>query len=201
MAKALILLLPVLIAVSLVYLPALWVNIFMLVDFYTPWVLFDSKLYDQYHHFLVDNLPVKPEVPLIEISRSEANYDNLYKLSKGFTFPIVIRQLLNNSNGMENWANPQWWLENYADEEVLCGTLANVVEDCTVRSFFSELEKGNPFYISGASIIFDKHPELHDMIDNAEIRSIEPGRRTATQIFMGVPKMGSDIHCAIGVNM
>ncbi len=144
MVKKLIVLLPILIAVSLVYLPGFWVNVLMVVDFYTPWVLFDSPLYDKYHHFLVDNLPEKPEVPLIEIPASEASYDNLMKLSKGFTFPIIIRGLLNNTNGMDNWASPKWWVDHYADEEVLCGTLANVVEDCTVKSFFSELEKGNP---------------------------------------------------------
>ncbi len=201
MVKKIVLLLPVLIAVILVYLPGLWVNLFMIIDFYTPWVLFDSKLYDQYHHFLVDNLPERPEIPLIEVQKSEASYENLSKLSKGFTFPIIIRGLLGNTTEMEKWADPEWWVQNYAEEEVLCGTLANVVEDCTIRSFFSERAAGNPFYISGASIIFDKNPELHDMIDNAEIRAIEPGVRTATQIFMGVPKMGSDIHCAIGVNM
>jgi hypothetical protein len=39
------------------------------------------------------------------------------------------------------------------------------------------------------------------MIDNEAIRSIEPGKRTATQIFMGVTDMGSDIHCAIAINV
>ena len=201
MAKTLLVLLPVIIAASLVLVPSFWVNVFMLVDFYTPWVLFDSPLYDKYHHFLVDNLPERPEIPLQEIPKEQANYENLSKLSNGFTKPIVIRGLLGNTTDTAKWADPEWWVSNYADEEVLCGTLANVVEDCTVKSFFNERAHGNPFYISGASIIFDKHPELHDMIDNAAIRSIEPGVRTATQIFMGLPKMGSDIHCAIGINM
>eukprot|EP01035_Chromulina_nebulosa_P024835 gene24835-32347_t len=39
------------------------------------------------------------------------------------------------------------------------------------------------------------------MIDNEQIRSIEPGFRTATQVFMGVPTMGSDIHAAMGINI
>ena len=39
------------------------------------------------------------------------------------------------------------------------------------------------------------------MIDSEKVRSIEPGKRTATQIFMGVPDMGSDIHCAIAINV
>jgi hypothetical protein len=92
-------------------------------------------------------------------------------------------------------------LSQYGNEEVLCGTLANVREECNIKTFFDELDRGNPFYISGASEIFDRHPELHDMIDTPDIRALEMGNRTATQIFMGLPKMGSDIHCAIGINI
>ena len=96
------------------------------------------------------------------------------------------------------------------------------MENCTVAAFFQAIENGKPFYISGASVIFENNPALHDMIDNEQIRSIglyiasfrfsiflikwlppsiEPGFRTATQVFMGVPSMGSDIHAAMGINM
>jgi hypothetical protein len=75
------------------------------------------------------------------------------------------------------------------------------VEGCTVKTFFESMKNGNPFYIAGASNIFERHPELHDMVDNEEIKKVEPGFRTATQIFLGLPDMGSDIHCAIGINI
>mmetsp|Transcript_23830 Transcript_23830/g.32645 ORF Transcript_23830/g.32645 Transcript_23830/m.32645 type:complete len:369 (+) Transcript_23830:28-1134(+) len=192
------------IALSLVYLPSFWVGVLLLVDYYTPWVLFESELYDKYHNFIVGRLPERPELPLMEIPYTEASMENIVKLSKGFTWPIVIRGMLGNesmSEGVKYWKDPNWWLERYPDEPVLCGTLSEVVENCTIRTFFNELEHGKPFYISGASVIFDKHPSLHDMIDNELIRDIEPGMRTATQIFMGVPQMGSDIHCAVGVNI
>lgn len=193
--------LPLIVAASLVMLPGFWVNLLLFVDFYTPWVLFESPLYDKYHDFLVGRLPERPELPLQEITPAEASYENLLKLSKGFTEPIVIRGLLGNASSLDTWHKPEWWLEHYAQEEVLCGTLSNVVEDCTVSSFFKELKEGKPFYISGASHIFDRNPELHDMVDNEQIRSIEPGRRKSTQMFMGTPKMGSDIHSALGVNV
>lgn len=70
-----------------------------------------------------------------------------------------------------------------------------------VAAFFDAMRNGRPFYISGASQIFERHPELHEMIDNPAIRALEPGLRTATQIFMGVPRAGSDIHSAMGVNI
>lgn len=87
---------------------------------------------------------------------------------------------------------------------------------CTMANFFEDLEAGNPYYISGtynaaatpadplflgASKIFDKNKELHGMVDSPAVVAIEPGRRTATQMFMGVPTMGSDIHCATGINV
>jgi len=46
------------------------------------------------------------------------------------------------------------------------------VENCTVAAFFQAIENGKPFYISGASVIFDRNPVLHDMIDNEHIRSL-----------------------------
>ena len=71
------------------------------------------------------------------------------------------------------------------------------------RTFLSLLcySSDSLFFILGASEIFEKHPELHDMVDSPAVKAIEPGIRTATQIFMGFPDMGSDIHCAIGINI
>ena len=93
--------------------------------------------------------------------------------SKGFTFPVVICNPLSEVEGNE----------------------------CTIRGFFKSAEAGRPFYVSGASQIFENHPELHDMIDNEAIRAMEPAGRMATQVFMGHPGSGSDIHSAIGVNV
>lgn len=200
MKATFVILIPVLIALSLVYTPNFWVFLAVLVDYHTPWVLFDSPLYEKYHQFLVNRLPEIDEKPLIEIHHTEATFENLNKLSKGFTFPVVIRGLLENSTALTAWNEHEFW-QKYANEEVLCGTLFDLIDNCTVGKFFEELGRGKPFYISGASVIFDNHPELHDMIDNEQIRSLEPGNRKSTQVFMGVPDMGSDIHCAIGVNM
>lgn len=194
-------LIPVLVGLSLVYWPLFWVNTLVLVDFYTPWVLFESPLYEKYHQFLVSRLTEKPEIPLPEIRAEDASYGLLYNVSKGFTFPVVIRGLLGNTSAVQLWRDHDWWVSNYGHEELLCGTLQNVVENCTVAAFFEGVRSGNAFYISGASEIFVRHPELHDMVDNGDIKALEPAERTATQVFMGLPGMGSDIHAAVGVNM
>eukprot|EP01038_Epipyxis_sp_PR26KG_P014313 gene14313-19197_t len=192
---------PFLILISLVYLPSFWVSLCMVVDFYTPWVLFESPLYEKYHQFLVSTLHEREELPMPILSPNEASFSRIFEVSKGFTFPFIVRGLLANSSGVEMWKDKDWWVKNYAAESVLCGTLSDVVENCTIGYFFQRLNEGKPFYISGASNIFDKNPGLHDMIDSDQVKEIEPGKRTATQIFMGVPDMGSDIHCAIGINI
>jgi hypothetical protein len=143
-----------------IYTPSLWVNLMVLVDFYTPWIAFESPIYTSYHKFLVDRLPEREEQPLIEIPASEASMENIIKLTKGFTWynklldfscyicfldfitpspdillprPLVIRGLLANSTALKTWSNVDWWDKNYPDEEVLCGTLSEVIEDCTIR--------------------------------------------------------------------
>jgi hypothetical protein len=173
----------------------------VIVDFYTPWVLFDSPLYLAYHHYLVDNLPVKDEIPMLEIPASEANMENIVKLTKGWTVPVIVRGMLGNTTGVMKWGDHSWWTEHYGQEELLCGSFSDVIDNCTVASFFDAVKAGKPFYITGASTIFKRHPELHEMIDNEDIKKIEPGLRTTTQIFMGVPGSGSDVHAAMGVNV
>ena len=78
--------LPIIIPLSMVYTPIFWVNICMLVDFYTPWVLFESPMYEKYHNFLISRLDERPEMPLIEIPAEEASFDKIAKLTKGFTW-------------------------------------------------------------------------------------------------------------------
>lgn len=201
LAFASLLMAPSAIILSLIHAPSACVYVAMFADFYTPWILFESPYYEAYHQYLIGNLDPVEEKPLIEITPEEATMENLLKISKDFTWPVVIKGLLGNTSDTRKWADPNWWEERYGHEEVLCGTLAKVIEDCTVKTFFDKIREKEPFYIAGASVIFKNNPELHEMIDNEKIKSIEPGKRQATQIFMGVPDMGSDIHCAIAVNV
>ena len=80
----------------------------MLVDFYTPWVLFDSPLYHRYHHFIVDRLEERKEMSLPEIPIELATYDEVVRVSKGFTYPVVIRGMLANSSALTLWPNKEW---------------------------------------------------------------------------------------------
>lgn len=193
--------LPVVLVLTAVFIPSIWVNVCVLVDFYTPWTLFESAWYERYHAFITKGLPDLPEQPLPEISASEATRENVLRLTQGYTFPLVIRGLLANSTSVQKWGDHDWWTERYGEEDLLCGTFSHVMENCTVQAFFDGIRAGTPFYVAGASVIFDRHPELHEMIDNEAIRSLEPAPRMASQVFMGLPGMGSDIHCAAGVNL
>ena len=61
--------------------------------------------------------------------------------------------------------------------------------------------RGKKRYITGESKLFRRRPELQTMVDSAYIESISPGRRIFSQMFMGYPDMGSDVHGAIGLNI
>jgi len=191
----------VLLALSVVYIPSFWVAVLVLVDFYSPWILMKSELYNQYHDFLVSRLTEKPEIPLQEINADEATFEVVQKLTKGFTMPLIIRGLAANTTAVAKWSNPEWWIENYGDEELLCDFVTEKVEDCTIRGFYNGVKAGKSFYVSGASAIFQRHPELADMLDDEAIARVEPPNRVYTQLFMGLPGSGSEIHCALGINV
>jgi len=174
---------------------------FLIADISTSWILFESKTYDAYHEYMVSNLNERPELSIPELQAENFTREDILRLSKGFTFPVVIRGVLVNSSGVKEWANSTWWIDNYSNEGILCGTLNNVRPECTVKDFFDEIQNNNSFYISGASKIFDRHPQLAEMVEDGKLKTIEPGERVTTQIFMGLKDMGSDIHAAMGVNI
>jgi hypothetical protein len=203
--KANILAIPIIIGLSLVYFPAFWVNLCMLVDFITSWDLFNSRVYDSYHKYLISRLPERPDLPLQEINYDQVTNEKILELTRNFTWPLIIRGFLGNTSAVREWADPEWWVQRYPDEEVLCSRrgpyLAEQVDNCTISTFYNRMKSGDPLYIAGATSIFDNHPELHDMVNNEKIDQIEPGKRISTQMFYGLPGMGTDIHCAAGVNM
>lgn len=194
-------LVPILILVALRFFPQVAVYGFMLVDFHTSWKLFESPLYAQYHEYIMSTKPEIPEAPIPELHFSNFTPEDVRRLSKDYTFPVVIRGLLENSTAVEKWLDKTWWRENYGNEQILCGSFDNVRPSCTINDFFDEVETGKPFYITGASKIFTRNPELAQMVEHEKIPPFEPGRRVSTQIFMGMPDMGSDIHSAMGVNL
>ena len=64
-----ILMVPSLAVLLMIYNPYVTVNIALFVDFYSPWILFESKFFDQYHDYLISTLEEREEQPLIEIIR------------------------------------------------------------------------------------------------------------------------------------
>lgn len=192
---------------SFAFFPAFYIYPIMLIDYLTPWKVFDSFAYNRYHEFLVSRLPERPELPLLEINPDQLGSDpqeTIARLSQGYTEPIVIRNWVKDSEGVKRWGHKDFWTGNYGDEEVLCGGIKNSSEKCTINMFFANLESGkDSFYISGASNIFDNNKELHDMVDTPAIKAAAPKNSLymATQMFLGVPGMGSHIHTAMGVNI
>ena len=67
----------------------------------------------------MSRLPVVPELPAIEVSPETATLDGIRAASKGFTVPVVIRNVLKDIPAIKHWTNKSWWLENYGDETVM----------------------------------------------------------------------------------
>lgn len=179
----------------------------MVIDYLTPFSLWNSPLMAQYHQFILKFLPESEEMQLQEIQYWEATEDKVMELTNNYTQPLVIRGMLKDAPAVKYWNNATWWLENYPEEKVLCQYVEGLKEgaspECTIREYFGAWEEGRPFYISGASQIFKDRPELAEMVETPnldDIQGISPGKRVFTQIFMGFPGMGSDVHTAIGTN-
>lgn len=129
-----------------------------------------------------------------ELHANNFTKEEVLKLSDGYTFPVVIRGLLSNTSSISRWTDAQWWVENYGKEPILCGTLDNVRPSCVVKDFFDAVANNQSFYISGASKVFQKNPELGAMIEDERVRALEPGPHVATQIFMGLKDMVSCVN-------
>ena len=93
------------IALSFVYLPNFWWHLFMVVDWCTPWEMFNDPYIAKYHEFLMDRLPVRPELPAIEIPLSEATADVVYERSNGYITPIIIRGAVANVSAITKWTD------------------------------------------------------------------------------------------------
>lgn len=179
----------------------------MLVDYYYDgWVLFDSPMAKSYHDFLLSRLPDRPEIPLPELDVKDLTRESLEKMSNGYTFPVVVRGVLKDSPALKQWADQNWWVKNYGNESVLCKYVEQVADDgeppeCTVEKSFGKADGSGRLYISGESKLFGRRPELEQTLNNELINSVAPGDKVFTQIFMGFPHMGSDVHGAVGCNI
>ena len=112
----------VLAALLPVYFPNAFWHLLMLVDFFHPF-LFNNSWVEQYHSYLISNLSEKPELRTVEIPRELATKEYIYKVSNGYTIPVVIRKALDDVPALNIWTNKSWWLENYGEEEIAVSIL------------------------------------------------------------------------------
>jgi len=200
----------VFLAVGPTAFPNFFWHIIMVVDYLSPadgWKMFSSPMVQKYHEYLLSRLPEIPEREAIILPLETVTKESLRIASKGYTVPVVIRGALPDLVALKQWTNKTWWLENYGNEEVLCKYVEGIKDGdspaCTVRDAFGSLttnDRNGRLYISGESKIFVRRPELEAMVSSPFLESLAPGKRVFTQLFMGFPGMGSDVHAAIGCN-
>lgn len=205
---------PILVLIALIFAigpiafpNATW-HVLMVIDYMEPggWKLFNDPYVEMYHNYLMSRLPEIPEQPAIVLPLKDATRESLRTASRGYTVPVIIRGAVDGVPAITKWTNRTWWMENYKDEPVLCkmvdGLKQGDAPSCTVGEAFNSYanDNGGRLYISGESKIFQRHPELLDDVTNSFLESIAPGKQVFTQIFLGYPGTGSDVHSAIGCN-
>lgn len=176
-------------------------NAYLLRDLTSDHDIFESKEFRFIHRRMVRSLPVIPEVQVPELDASEATREAIVALSKDFTFPIVVRGGLKHSDSVKEWHKRSFWLDKYGDEEVVC-TGSDGSNLHTLKDYFT---RTNELYVAGATSIFERNPELKEMINNDITARMMPdgldNPAFFTQMFMGLSSTGTTVHCAIGVNI
>lgn len=187
------------------FLPNVTWHILMVIEFFSPipFKLFHNPLVIKYHEYLMSRLPDIPEEPALELPLEQLTRESLKLASKDYTFPVVIRGALKDLPAIKVWGNASWWMENYADENVLCKYVVKTGDApaCTVKDAIGLDNPKERLYISGEARIFKNRPELEAMVSSEFIDSVSPGTPVFTQLFLGYGNMGSDVHAAIGCNM
>jgi len=161
--------------------------------------IFDSPKFAAFHEKLMARSPELPEVPLQEIDAKDATRELVEKLySKA---PLVIRNALKDSTSVKCWHDSDWWMGGYAKEKVLC-TSPTTSGGFSLDEFIGS---NLSLYVQGATALFERRPELKDMVESDVTRMVAPGevgkRPLFYQLFMGWKNQGSTVHCAIGLNV
>jgi len=189
--------------------PQFWIYFFIALDFYGPWYLHHSVVWNYYHDIITAYRGPRDPLPIPELSVDEFTREKLLELSKGLTFPCVIRGALRDTDAVKNWAKAEWWLEHYGDEEVLVKPISRTYSGGTTFATIKEWyklakEDGSRYYINGASSLFKRRPELLAMISSDITRNCSPvvgDEAVNIQLFMGRAGSGSPIHSGFGTNL
>ena len=124
--------------------------------------------------------------------------------------PVIIRGAIKDAPALTKFKDKQWWVDNYGEEEVLCKTVGAAMNapSCTVGQSFSTRNASGldeRLYISGESALFDRRPELMDMVDSDpdfNLDDLIAGPRVFTQVppcttfasslYIGLPLLWRD---------
>jgi hypothetical protein len=192
------------VAFSVIGIPSFWIHLFMFVDYLFPYLaLNESTFMIWYHTTLIDLLPIKSEIPLPELPIGvPLTTALLYTYSKGFTFPVVLRNVLNDTLARNAWSDISWWVDQFGEEKVECmytgsaGTSQYMLKDCLGHGTDPKMRR----YIKGEKDIFVRRPDLFAMVHSDLLDATIPGQYVLSQLFAGYPGTGTEIHCAMGVN-
>jgi hypothetical protein len=71
--------------------PSFCFHVIILLDFFTPFVAFESPIVQSYHKFITDRLPEQPEREPIILPAEGITREKMRIASNDYTVPVVVR--------------------------------------------------------------------------------------------------------------
>jgi hypothetical protein len=162
---------------------------------------------------------------LPELNTTQATLQNFHLVTGDKRRPTVIRGFLQQSPAFRKWS-PEYFAQHYGDAQVLTiqaprDNRQREEEFTAYTSFHQRLipkrwnladclaVMRNPQadtrpYINNATELFTEYPELVSELDLNRLRKIDRGidedQWLKINLFMGGPKTGSSLHCAVAGN-
>tara|TARA_B100001287_G_C22686548_1_gene534126 strand:+ start:7988 stop:9208 length:1221 start_codon:yes stop_codon:yes gene_type:complete len=173
----------------------------------------------------LSELPLINAQPLPEISIDNLNKDTVFKISKGFTQPFVVRGLIRDFDCVKKW-DLDYFEKEYGNIEMLsfsdnksvsysngkstklksCNSENNL---CTLKEIIKGIREGEPVYVNNISKLFTQSlqarkelnlDKMGNIMNTQMFQQPQDNINFMSQLFFGGKNTGTNLHCASNIN-
>eukprot|EP00808_Paulinella_micropora_P010038 g277.t1 len=153
-----------------------------------------------------------PPQPFVEMDATVYTHKSFWELSDGYTKPLIVRGLFNNSGAIRKWT-PEFLANYMGDREYVAFVNSSVgsgskdtarTYTTTIRQVVDNVTAGGKNYIFNANLIYEKDKELAKDLELERIGW--PHEPTLVQFFLGLSRpgeipTGSALHSSFAPNV
>jgi len=168
-------------------------------------------------------MPKIEAMPLPEIKIEELSRENIMKISKNFTQPFIIRNLIKDFDCVKKW-DLDYFEKEYGDINILAFSDTRVSYSreggsklkkcnndnnlCSIKEICRGIKKGEPIYINNISTLFTVNEKARNELNLDKIDKIineyfiekKIKSQFLSQLFLGGKNTGTSLHCASNIN-